>query len=197
MSGITGLQTELLYSLAVPVTKNTYTTQALIGPVATTATVPHIAAGYFSDSPNPLGRSLYLQAFGTIGNVSAATFAPEMGLDTTPGTLANGIPIYSTTATTSGVTAPFNVQAWITCQAYGDSPATTGGMTLQVNGTWSQAAAVSGGAASAGSLSSQFASTITGLFPNVTYFLEFFGTWGTSSVSNTTTIQQMTLWGLN
>lgn len=197
MSFLTGTQAELLYSLAVPVTKNNYTTSTLWGPVATTAPVPHIPGGFFSDNPNPLGRALYLQAFGTIGNASAATFAPSLGIDPTAGTLANAIAIYSTTATTSGVTCPWNMQAWFTCQAYGDSLVTTGGLTLQVNGTWSQAAAVSGGAAGAGSLSSQFSSTVTGLFPNLPYFLEFFGVWGTAAVANSTTLQQMTLWGLN
>jgi hypothetical protein len=193
MSGTTGLQTELLYSLATPVTKNTYTTQALIGPVAASAPVPHIAGGFFSDEPNPLGRSLYLQAFGLIGTTTGPpTFWPELGLDTTPGTLANGIPIYASISQTASVIAQWNMQAWITCQAFGETA-----MTLQVNGTWSQATVATGGAANAGALSSQFGATITALVPSTTYYIELFGTWGTSNVLNTTTIQQMTLWGLN
>jgi hypothetical protein len=198
MSGITGTQAELLYSMPAPVTKNTYTTQALIGPVATTAPVPHIPGGYFSDNPNPLGRVLYLQAFGLIGTTTGPpTFWPELGLDTVPGTLANGIPIYASISQTVSVIAQWNMQAWITCTAYGDSPATTGGLTLQVNGTWAQTTVATGGAANAGGLSAQFAATITGLFPTTTYYVELFGTWGTSNVLNTTTIQQMTFWGLN
>jgi hypothetical protein len=193
MSFFTGTQAELLYAMAVPVTKNTFTTQALIGPAAASAPVPKIPAGFFQDNPNPLGRSLYLQAFGSIGTTATPTFAPSLGLDTTPGTIANAIAIYSATTQTSSVVAQWNMQAWITCQAFGE----TGGMTLQVNGTWGQSTVATGGAANAGALGAQFASTITGLVPTTAYFLELFAAWSASSASNTTTIQQMTLWGLN
>lgn len=193
MSFFTGTQAELLYAMAVPVTKNTFTTQALLGPAAASAPVPKIPGGFFQDNPNPLGRSLYLQAFGLIGTTGTPTFAPVLGLDPTPGTAANSIAIYSATAQTATVVAQWNMQAWITCQAFGD----TGGMTLQVNGTWGQSAVATGGAANAGALSSQFAATITGLIPTTTYFLELFGAWSASSVSNTTTIQSMFLFGLN
>jgi hypothetical protein len=193
VSFVTGTQAELLYSMSVPVTKNTYTTQAVIGPLAASAPVPKIPGGWFMENPNPLGRCLYLQAFGTIANTAAATFSPAIALDTTAGTALNPITIYSTTAPTASVVAQWNMQAWITCQAFGE----TAGMTLQVNGTWGQASVATGGAANAGALGANFAGSLTGLTPATTYFVELFGTWSASSASNTTTVQQMTFWGLN
>lgn len=195
MSFLSGTQAELLYSMAVPVTKNTFTTAATIGPLAASAPVPKIPGGYFSENPNPLGRCLYMQAFGTIANTAAATFSPSLALNTTPGTIGTpaAITIYSTTAPTAAVVAQWNMQAWLTCTAFGE----TAGMTLQVNGTWGEASVATGGAANAGALGSNFAGTYTALTPATTYFLELFGAWSASNAANTTTIQQMTFWGLN
>src|ERR1700743_3574583 len=103
MSFLSGTQAELLYSLAAPVTKNTYTTAATIGPLGASAAVPKIPGGYFTENPNPLGRCLYLQAFGSIANTAAATFAPELALNTVAGTIGTPSPIsiYSATAPTA------------------------------------------------------------------------------------------------
>jgi hypothetical protein len=35
------------------------------------------------------------------------------------------------------------------------------------------------------------------LDPRVTQYVELFGTWSASAAGNTTTLQQMVLWGLN
>lgn len=195
MSGYTMTQAELLYTLPASVAKNNFTTQALIGPVAATAPVPRIPAGYFMENPNPIGRSLYLQVFGTIGvTTGSPTFAPVVGLDTTPGTLANSTAIYAaTTPSASAVVAQFQFQLWLTCTAFGESA----GMTLQLNGQWSQSTVASGGVGNAAGISSQCAATITGLTPATNYYIELFGTWGAASASNGTVIQQMFLFGLN
>ena len=193
MSFITGTQAELLYALPASVTKNTYTTQAVIGPLAASAPVPRIPGGYFGENPNPLSRALYLKAFGNIANTSTATFSPAIALDTTAGTALNPITIYSTTAPTASVTAQWDVEAWITCTAFGE----TAGMTLQVNGKWTQASVATGGALNATGWGASFAGTLTGLTPATTYFVELFGTWSASAAGNTTTVQQMFLFGLN
>lgn len=195
MSGYTMTQTELLYSQPVPVTKNNFTTQALISAVAATAPVAKIPAGYFQENPNPIGRSLYMQAFGSIGvTTGSPTFSPVVGLDTIPGTLANATTIYSaTTPSASAVIAQFQFQLWLTCTAFGESA----GMTLQLNGQWSQSTVATGGAGNASGISSQCAASITGLTPANAYYVELFGTWGTASASNGTVIQQMFLFGLN
>lgn len=193
MSFLTGTQCELLYSLPAAVTKNTYTTQACMSALAASAPVAKIGGGYFSENPNPLGRCLYLKAMGTIANTAAATFSPALALDTTAGTALAPITIYSTTAPTAAVTAQWQLEAWITCQAFGE----TAGMTLQVNGSWDQSILATGGAPSTAPFRAQFAASLTALTPAATYWVELFGTWSASSASNTTTLQQMFLFGLN
>jgi hypothetical protein len=130
---------------------------------------------------------------GTIATTSAATFSPAIALDTTAGTALNPITIYSTVAPTAAVTAQWIMEAWITCQAFGD----TGGMTLQVNGEWQQASVATGGALNATGWGAEFAGSLTALTPATTYFVELFGTWSASAAGNTTTLQQMFLFGLN
>lgn len=193
MSGITGTQAELLYSMPAPVTKNTYTTQAVISALAASAPVAKIPGGFFQENPNPLGRSLYLKALGSIANTSAATFSPAVALDTTAGTALNPVTIYSAIAPTASVTAQWEMEAWITCTAFGESA----GMTLQVNGSWSQASVATGGALNDTGWGANFEGALTGLTPATTYYVELFGTWTASASGNTTTVQQMFLWGLN
>ena len=161
--------------------------------LAASAPVAKIGGGYFSENPNPLGRCLYLEAMGTIANTAAATFSPAIALDTTAGTALNPITIYSTTAPTAAVTAQWQLKAWITCQAFGE----TAGMTLQVNGSWDQSILATGGAPSTAPFRAQFAGSLTGLTPATTYWVELFGTWSASNAANTTTLQQMALLGLN
>lgn len=193
MSFITGTQVETLFTLPAAVTKNTYTTEAAFSGVAGTNTVCSLDANYFRDgNPNPVGRSLLLEAYGTIANTAAATFAVNLGFDTTAGTKANPVGVYSATAPTASVTAAWVLQAKYTCTAFATST-----MSLQVNGTWHQEAAASGGALSAAALCGGFSGTITGVDPRVQFYLELFGTWSASSASNTTSVQQMFLWGLN
>jgi hypothetical protein len=196
MSGLTGTQAELLYSLPAPVTKNTYTTQAVISALPGTGPLARIPGGYFMENPNPIGRCLYLQAFGTMGNASAATFNPGVALDVTPGTIVgspSSASFYSPAlATTSGITVQWQCQVWFTCTAFAETS-----MTLQMNGQWGQTTVASGGIGNASGISGQCASTITGLVAATPYYVELTGTWGTSSASNTTTIQQMFLFGLN
>lgn len=188
-------QAELLYSLAAPVTKNTYAGPAVFGPVGATAAVPKIPGGYFMENPNPLGRCLYLQAFGTIANAATGfTFSPALYCNVTPGTASAVLTtIYAATAPTASVTCTWNMQAWMTCTAFGESA----GMTLQVNGTWGQTTVASGGVGNAAGQGAQFTGTWTGLTPATIYYPELFGTWSTSSASATTTVQQMFLFGLN
>jgi hypothetical protein len=197
MSGITGTQAELLYSMPAPVTKNNFTTPAqVITAVPGTGPLARIPGGFFGENPNPVGRCLYLQAFGTMGNASAATFQPGVALDPTPGTIVaspSSANFYSPAlATTSGITVQWQCQVWFTCTAFAETA-----MTLQMNGQWGQTTVASGGIGNAAGISGQCASTITGLTAATAYYVELFATWGTASVSNTTTVQQMFLFGLN
>jgi hypothetical protein len=194
MSFYTGTQAETLYTLPAAVTKNTYTTQACMSALVATNPVATIPAGYFSSSPNGVGRPLLLKAMGTIATTSAATFAGAVAVDTTANTALNPITTFTTVAPTAAVTAQWELEAWITCQAVG----TTAGTTLQVNGRWQQSIVATGGALQSTSpWNAMFAGNLTALASNVPLFVELFGTWSVSAAGNTTTVQQMFLLGLN
>jgi hypothetical protein len=191
MSYITGTQTELLYSLSASVTKNTYTTQAVMSAVAGTTPVCSVDPRFFREAPNPVSRALLVKAEGTIGSVSSPTFALALGWDTTVNSIANSITVMAAT-TTSATTVPFHFEALYTCTAYATST-----MTLQVNGYFKMEAVASGGVASASALSVGFSGTVSAVDPRVLSYIELFGTWSVSSASNSTILQQMWLFGLN
>jgi len=195
MSFITGTQIEQLYSLTGSVTKNTYTTEAAFTGVVGTNTVCTLPANYFSnDTPNPVGRTLYLTARGVIGNVSAATFAVNLGFDavagTKGGTGGGSTSVMAATAPVATFTAPWEFHCWMTCTAFATST-----FSLQVNGNWVMEGANSAGAAVATALRTGFQASVTGLDPRILLYLELFGTWSASSASNTTTMHQMLLFG--
>jgi hypothetical protein len=195
MSFITGTQAELLYSLSAAITKNNYTTQAAFTGVAGTNTVCSLPPGWLiNDNPNPVGRSLLLEVSGTIANTAAATFAVALGFDSAAGTIANSITVYAATAPTASITTLWNCRAEYTCTAF-----TTSQATFQVNGFWTQSATATGAALGTAGLRTDFQGSISGatVDPRVQNYIELFGTWNAASASNTTTVQQMFLWGLN
>lgn len=194
MSGITGTQPELLYVLNAAVTKNTYTTLAVISAPAATAPVAKIQGGFLNDVPNPVGRAFKLEAAGTIGNAAtAATFIPSLGFNTAAGTPINNVPFCTAVTPTASVVCQWDCEIWITCQAAGE----TGGTTFQVNGRWAMTTVASAGAANANMLTAKFAQSVTGLQEALTYYVELAGTWSASNVGATTTLQQEFFWGLN
>lgn len=193
MSFFTGTQAELLYVMPAPVTKNTYTTIAAISGVAGTNTICSIPPGFLTnENPNPVGKTLLLEAFGTIANTAAATFALALNINPTVATSTGNVSTAGTFTPTAAVTAPWWLRAYITCTAFATSTA-----TYQINGTYREESAATGAAPNATGLTSGFSGSIASLDPRVTQYVELFGTWSASSASNTTTVQQMILWGLN
>lgn len=193
MSGYTMTQMELLYALPTAVTKNTFTTQAVISAAASTS-IPRcvIPAGFFTTP----GKSISLYAAGTIANTSTATIVFAMGLDAAAGTIAGtgGATLFTSAALTptAAVTAPWDLNADITCQAVGNL-----GTTLQFNGTFTAGAVASSGAWSAGVQAAKFANNLTGVNNEIALWLELFGTWSASAAGNTTTLQQFKVYGEN
>jgi hypothetical protein len=193
MSFVTGTQVELLYVMPAAITKNTYTTIAAYSGVAGTNTICSIPAGYFlNETPNPIGRVLMLEAMGTIATTSAATFAGALNVNPTVATSTGNISVSGALAPTAAVTCPFHLKAYILCNAFATST-----MTLQINGIWKVESVASGGVPTATSQESGFTGSIASLDPRVTQYVELFGTWSASAAGNTTTLQQMLLWGLN
>jgi hypothetical protein len=193
MSFITGTQAELLYTLTTAITKNTYTTEAAFTGVIGTNTVCNLPAGWLlNDSPNPVGRALHLEAYGTTATTSAATIAVRLGMDPTAGTINQAVGVAGALAPTAAITVPWRLDAWYTCTAFLTSTA-----TFQVNGTWRVESIASGGVPTTSAQCSGFSGTHAGINPAVVNYLELFGTWSVSAAGNTTTVQQMFLWGLN
>lgn len=192
MSFFSGTQAELLYTLNAPVTKNTYTTIAAFSGVAGTNTVCSIPAGWAAnENPNPVGRSLLLEAFGTTATTAAATLAVALNVNPTVATSTGNVSVAGALAPTAAVTCPFHLRAYFTITAFSTSL-----MTLQVNGTWRVESIASGGVPTTSSQCSGFTGSWS-LDPRVTQYVELFGTWSASAAGNTTTLQQMVLWGLN
>jgi hypothetical protein len=193
MSFYTGTVVEQLYSLSAAVTKNTYTTIAAYTGVAGTNPICSIPAGFFLNmNPNPVGRGLYLEMHGTIANTAAATFANAINVNPTVATSTGNIAINAAYTPTASVTAPFWVKCWITCTVFASST-----MTLQINGEVNYHSVASGGAPTTTQQTAGFTGSIASLDPRVTQYVELFGTWSASSSSNTTTVQQMKLFGCN
>ena len=194
MSFNTGTQAELLYTLTSSITKNTYTTQAAFTGVLGTNTVCNIPANWLlpGTNPNPLGRSLLLELWGTTATTAAATLAVALGLDPTAGTINPSITVAGALAPTAAITCPFYMTARYTCTAFATSTA-----TYQVNGQWQVESVASGGVPTTTGQRVGFTGTHTGIDPRVVNYVEVFGTWNASAAGNTTTVQQMFLWGLN
>src|SRR5258706_9475178 len=193
MSFVTGTQAELLYTLTTAITKNTYSAEAAFSGVLGTNAVCYLPAGWLLNvSPNPVGRALHLEAYGTTATTSAATLAVALGMDPTAGTKNQGITVAGALAPTAAITVPWRFDAWYTCTAFLTSTA-----TFQVNGTWRVESVASGGVPTTTAQVVGFSGTHTGIDPRVTNYIELFGTWSASASGNTTTVQQMFLWGLN
>lgn len=183
MSQYTATMPELYYSLPAPVTKNTYTTQAVIS-AAASSSVPRcmIPANYFS----LIGKSAHFEANGTIANTAAATFIFAAGLDAAAGTIAGtgGATLFTTSAVTptASTTCPFTLEFDLVASAVGNA-----GTTLQVAGEVNVHAAASA-AWSTGRQSNMVNGNVTGVNNEISLWLELFGTWSASSASNTTTL---------
>lgn len=186
MSNYTGtVGPELYYALPATVTKNTFTTQAVIS-AAASSSIPRcmIPANYF----NVIGKSIHFEANGTIANTAAATFIFAAGLDATAGTIAGtgGATLITTSALTptAATTAPWTMTVDITTTAVGNA-----GTSLTCCGEIDVHAAASG-AWSSGRQATMWGNLLTGVNNEINLFLELFGTWSASSASNTTTLQQ-------
>jgi hypothetical protein len=188
----TGIPLEQLYSLSTAITKNNYSAQAAFTGVLATNTVCKLPGGWLAnDSPNPVGRCLILEVDGTIANTAAATFAMALGLDPTGGTIASSITVNAAYTPLASNTTGWFFRAKYTCTAFLTSTA-----TFQVNGTIRYENVATGGAPVTTAQCGWFQGTQT-LDPRIDNYIELFGTWSVANAANTTTVQQMDLFGNN
>jgi hypothetical protein len=178
---------ELYYSLPAAVTKNTFTSQAVISAPGS-GSIPRcmIPAEYFSQ----VGKSIHFEANGTIANTSAATFVFAAGLDAAAATIggAGGATLFTAPSLTptASTTCLWTMEYDIVCQAVGNL-----GTTLEIDGELDVSTVATDVWQTSGTkqlLMNQ--STLTGLNNEIPLWLELFGTWSASSASNTTTVKQ-------
>jgi len=192
MSFYSGIPSELLYAQPAPVTKNTYTTQAVFS-APTTESVALVPANFFGGNPNGIGRQLLLEASGTIATTSAATFNMVVGWDPTIGTLGTTLATpWPTLAPTASTTCPWFLHLPIEAQAVGSA-----GLSLQCNGFLRMGVVASGTLSTANQEVLIGGALSTGLVSTAQAAIELWGTWSASAAGNTTTVQNMILAGLN
>lgn len=200
MSGYSGTQYELYYSLPAPVSRSNYVTATPAAMSAlTTTSIPRcfIPANYFS----AIGKSLTFYAAGTIANAAtAATFIFSGGLDVTPATIGGtgGATLFTSAAftPTASTTLPFEINGSIVATAVGGAASgTAGGTTLQYNGNIGQSIVATGGAWTASNIATKFSTNITSVNNEVNLYLELFGTFtGTLTSGDITVLQQLKLY---
>ncbi len=191
MSFITGTQAEVLYSLATPVTANTYTTQRVIS-APNTAPRAIIPAQFFSYNSVP--KVLYVCGQGLIGATTGTNnFTAVLGWDPTPGTLGTSLVTMANavTVTASVTNAGFSFEAWITCQAVSNTA-----LTLQIDG-FMNIGVVAAGTVSTAPQEIYFDGNVNSLNAEASAAIELFGTWSANNAANTTTLKQFMVMGLN
>jgi len=193
MSFYSGIPSELLYSLAAPVTKNTYTTQAVFSNNPTSGgAVAMVPANFFSGNPQGLGRALRLTAAGTMATTSAATLTIVVGYDATVNTLGGTLTSTAAITPTAAVTCPWVLDLLISATAVSGGA----GLSLYTSGFLRIGTVASGSVATANQ-EFIFSTALTGMSAVAQAAIELWGTWSASAAGNTTTVNQMILAGLN
>jgi hypothetical protein len=193
LSFITGTQMELFYGLSTSVTNNTFTTQRVVS-AGTTLPRCILPPNFFSYQG--IGKALYVQAAGTLGDTSTApTYTFVFGIDPTPGTLGTSVTCYpSTTLPFTSTTVGWNLELLITCQAVGEA-----GTTLQVDGEYSQGTVATNAVNATSSATSNVMidTNLTTLDSEESLALELWGTFGTSNAANQVIVKQFWVFGCN
>lgn len=191
MSWTTGRQSEALSaSTAVGSAYNTSTTPTSISPATGAAYLP---ANFFLPSYGP-GVSVLLKAYGVVSTTSTPNLTVGVTANTTQGTY-NGSGILATTGAVAQASSITNVlwdlELLITCVTAGAAGTflAMGRLNIQTATTALQGIRCSSSAANP--------NTTATLSTQSAYYLEVFATWGTNSASNTITVDQIAVLGIN
>lgn len=202
MSFITGTNKELLYAnTSVGATLATFTTEAQLNTTATMGVQAKLSPDFWPANQNSVGRAIQILARGTIASTATPTYT-----FTVRGGAAGNIttaPILAGTgavATISGATT----SAWVfeavcVLKAIGAAGANSTLFTVgrldsnAFSGTANTS--VAGGLTTAGTLVAP--GTVTTLDTSITNYINFNVACSASSASNTVTLQQLLVYGLN
>jgi hypothetical protein len=189
MSFLTATQPELIFAgFTAGTAYNTSTTATCISPRGNTTPLPYIPPGFFSAAYGA-NRKLRVVARGVVSNTSTPNLTLGVYFATTDtATLGTSVAATGAAATASGLSsAIWEFDATITCGAPGPTPNLYGMGRLEINPTTAAGATYGVGATSA----------VTSLTTEAAYYIQIGATWGTNSASNTITMYDTEVWGLN
>lgn len=194
MSFVTGTATELLYaSTAVSAAKASWTTEVQCNDTATMGVQARIPSDFWLPNSNSVGRGLRIVARGILSSTGTPTYTFTIRSGTA-GATSTAILLGTAALTTgSGVTNQiWEMQGDIvltTMGAAGNNSTVRGvgtfispGLAVTINPAW-------GGGASPG--------TVATVDTSITNYINFNIACSASSASNTVTIQQLLVFGLN
>jgi hypothetical protein len=196
MSFQTGSVTEMLYaSTASGATLSSFTTEAQLNTTATMGVQPHLPPDFWLPNQAQVGRGIRVVARGVL---STAGTAPTLQFNLRGGTAANvsAAPLLAGTAANtfavslSGVPWEFEADLILSAIAAAGANSTIKAMgMLSIGGIAGSGWAIWGGGTSPG--------TVATLDTSVTNYLNLTCACGTSSASNSVTLHQMLVFGLN
>lgn len=194
MSNYTGTVMELLYaSTAVGTAKASFTSEAQINDTAGMGVQARIPADFWLPNNAQLGRGLLIKARGILSSTGTPTFTPTIRLGTAGSTSGPIILGGAALTTVSGAAnAPFEIEGEIVLTAKGADGANStlrGIGRILSPGLATSYAALWGGAASPGVVATVDTSINNYINVNVAC--------SASSASNTITLQQLLVYGLN
>jgi hypothetical protein len=196
MSFLTGTNQELIYaSTAVGATLSAFTSEVLINTTATMGVQAHLPPDFWLPTPGQVGRTVRIKAAGILSSTATPTYTFTIRTGAA-GSTATAIVLGSTAITTiSGASNQYwQLEGDVVLNTIGaagtnstvrgtgivQSPGFAAG--TQVNPMW-------GGAASPG--------TVATVDTSITNFINLNITCSANSASNTITLHQLMVWGLN
>lgn len=191
MSWTTGTQAEALSAnTANGAAENTFTSAQDIGP---TTGAGYLPANFFLPTYG-VGKSVLIKAFGVISTTGTPTFAMAVSLNTTQGTYNSGGVLATTAAVTQGsgeTNVPWELEVIAVCTGTGGSG------TFLSDGMWKVYPTGTSLIAARCSSSAANPNTAVTISTESAYYVELAGTWSASSSSNTITVYQVAVLGLN
>lgn len=189
MSWLTGTQAEVIGSSSA--VGSAYANSSVATTVSPASGAAFLPANFFLPSYGN-GRRLYVKAFGVLSTTATPNLTVGVTLNTTQGAYnASGILATSAaTAQASGATnSLWELDIMISCVTSGSSGSALATGRFAIAGTTTGAARVSSSAANP--------NTAFTFNTQSAYYLEMFATWGTASASNTLTVYDYCVLGLN
>lgn len=194
MSFLTGTNSELVYaSTAVGTAKNTFTSEVLINDTAGMGVQAHIPADFWLPNATSVGRAIRIVARGILSSTATPTYTFTIRSGTAASTTAAILLGSAALTTGSGVSnQPWEIEGDViltTMGAAGANSTVRGTGMVQCPGLATTLAAMWGGAASPG--------TVATLDTSIANYINVNVTCSASSASNTITLQQLLVYGLN